>query len=321
MKQQNQIEHLWLELTAKCNLECSHCYTESSPRLSLSNGMNLNDWIKVLEESSEKGCKTLQLIGGEPLLHPEIDKIIGYANSLDFKTIEVFTNATFINNGHLDLFKKFNVKVATSFYSYNPEIHDTITNVKNSFQKTVQGIIKIIDNGIKIRASIIEMSDNKGGIDKTKLFLQTLGITDIQVDRERSVGRGNKTDKKITDNIGDVCGNCWKGRLCVTSNGDVYPCIMSRSVQIGNILENDLNSLINSRELQKFRKDVKDKFTSGIVTVANNCSPDNCGPNNCGPSETACGPDNCGPNETACGPDNCGPNETACGPDNCAPND
>jgi MoaA/NifB/PqqE/SkfB family radical SAM enzyme len=337
MTEQTQIAHLWLELTAKCNLSCTHCYSESSPGLPLVTSMKLTDWKKILNDSANKGCKSIQLIGGEPLLHPNIREIIEHARSLSFETIEVFTNATFINDLHLSLFKENDIKVATSFYSYNPETHDAITNTKNSYQKTIQGIIKIIASGIKLRVAIIQMDINHHDIEMSKSLLRCLGVRNITVDRERSVGRGKNNVHEKSSILDDVCGNCWNGRLCVTSNGDVFPCIMSRSTKVGNALQSDIAEILETNKLFEFRKNIKELFSFNTPYLAAGCGPDHdnhCGPDhnsNCGPDHDHCGPDHdthCGPDHsTQCGPDhNCGPGnvscgpQESCGPEHCGPN-
>jgi len=55
-----------------------HVVESREKRLSLSQ-LNFNDIKKIIDQGSKYGI-SLQLSGGEPLLHPEIIKIIKYAH-------------------------------------------------------------------------------------------------------------------------------------------------------------------------------------------------------------------------------------------------
>ena len=104
----NGLDFVWLEITQKCNLTCIHCYAESSPQRPLKGEMKLDDWLKVITEASELGCKSLQFIGGEVTLHPHLPVMIEFASQKGFKFIEIFTNATILDQSLINLFSKYN---------------------------------------------------------------------------------------------------------------------------------------------------------------------------------------------------------------------
>jgi hypothetical protein len=61
---------LWLEITGRCGLGCSHCYAGSGP--SGSHGaMTAGDWRSVISQAADLGVSMVQFIGGEPTLHPD----------------------------------------------------------------------------------------------------------------------------------------------------------------------------------------------------------------------------------------------------------
>ena len=71
-----ELKFLWLELTRKCNLECVHCYTDSSPARDLYETLGADDWKRALREAATLDCRSVQFIGGEPTLHPELPDLI-----------------------------------------------------------------------------------------------------------------------------------------------------------------------------------------------------------------------------------------------------
>ena len=294
---QNSIDglgFLWLEITQKCNLTCAHCYVESSPRLPLLSELSLGDWLRVLSESADVGCKSVQFIGGEPTLHPHLDQLIEYAAGNGFDFIEVFTNATTLSLNRIDTFLRYKVNVACSFYSACGETHDQITGKKGSFDKTVEAIRKAVTSGLSLRVGIIEMDANKQNKKETIDFLRTLGVNKIGGDRVRSIGRGSNIRTNKEHKFGDLCGQCWRQKLCVTYNGQVYPCIMSRNHNVGNVRKQSLNAILCSNELKAFRTNMKE-HTERIRCWSGPCEPDICGPD-CDPASCEpCEPNDCNP--------------------------
>src|SRR5271168_2797785 len=86
------LHFMWIELTEKCNLECVHCYVSSSPHLPLIGAVQPKQRLSLIEEGRALGCGKIQFIGGEATIYPALPELIGHANNLGFKFIEVFTN-------------------------------------------------------------------------------------------------------------------------------------------------------------------------------------------------------------------------------------
>ena len=251
----NNLNFLWLELTEKCNLTCSHCYANSSPKAELLGSMSYKDWQMTIKEAYTTGCRNLQFIGGEPTLHPNFTDLLEDAKNIGFQFIEVYTNGTLLNDKHFNLFKELNIAIAFSIYGNEAHIHDFVTNRKGSFNKTIKSIEKAIELGLKTRIGIVEMEANKEHIDNTKTFLINLGASNISVDRVRGIGRGNgfvKNENKYSE----LCGACWNGKLSVDANGNIYPCVFSRFHKVGTVSDG-ISNILSSPSLRNFRNDSK----------------------------------------------------------------
>jgi MoaA/NifB/PqqE/SkfB family radical SAM enzyme len=76
-----------LYLTDRCNLDCSYCteYDNSRPHPRLE---DLKTWIRKIREL---GTTRIALVGGEPLLHPDVVGVVRYCRELGFAT-SVTTN-------------------------------------------------------------------------------------------------------------------------------------------------------------------------------------------------------------------------------------
>ncbi len=71
-----------LYVTDRCNLDCAYCteYNNSRPHPTLE---NLKIWIRKIRDL---GTMRIALVGGEPLLHPNIVEIVRYCRKLGFAT-------------------------------------------------------------------------------------------------------------------------------------------------------------------------------------------------------------------------------------------
>lgn len=328
------LNFLWLEITAHCNLTCSHCYASSGPANPLNGRMTISDWYRVLEEARELNCSNVQFIGGEVSIHPYLAPLIKKAADLDYKMIEVFTNGTEVTKSLVSLFKHHRVRTALSFYSENPKVHEAITGKVGSFGRTVKGISTLVTEGIEIRVGIIEMQQNSGGVHEARAYLERLGVTNIGEDRIRSVGRGEEYPN--VEPTRQLCGQCWKGKLCVTPSGDCYPCVFSRDTCVGSALSQSITSVVVSDELLVFQAAMANSQGIDVESVEStphiynnpDCfpNPSACNPTTCEPKGGGCNPVNsCWPHDDCypkkgCNPDTtCWPKGGSCNPQKCYP--
>jgi MoaA/NifB/PqqE/SkfB family radical SAM enzyme len=65
-------------ITGRCQLACGHCYSDSGPR-GTHGTMTAIDWMRVIDEAAGMGCRSMQLIGGEPTLHPALPAPVRHA--------------------------------------------------------------------------------------------------------------------------------------------------------------------------------------------------------------------------------------------------
>jgi MoaA/NifB/PqqE/SkfB family radical SAM enzyme len=304
----NDLRFIWLEITAKCNLYCSHCYADSGPQVELYGNMTYGDWTRVIDEAAELGCRNIQFIGGEPTMHPRLDDLVDHANHRGFEFIEVFTNATRLGKELIGCFQRSGVHVATSFYTDDHGVHEQITQGKGSWHRTVEGIETALAAGLPIRVGVIETEQNAGHAPRAIEFLKNLGVQEIRMDRERGVGRGKLVHLGGEgERYEELCGQCWKGRLCVTNSGEVFPCVFSRATRLGDVKAGIL-SILQTAKLADFRHKVRSMHegdSAGPVQQRPGCQPESCGPmDSCGPAPGTCVP-NCNP---PCAPLCCAPN-------------
>lgn len=291
------LRFVWLEITGKCQLACRHCYADSG-LFGTHGTMTEDDWKRVIDEARETGARMIQFIGGEPTLHPSLALLIDYALQRGI-AVEVFTNLLRISERMWTAFSAPGVHLATSYYSPVSGQHDAITKRQGSHGKTLANIWEAVDRGVPLRVGVIGVMQDQQ-VDEATAELTRLGVADVGVDYLRQVGRGIKTQKA---DIAQLCGKCADGTLAVSPDGDVWPCVFSRWLRLGNVLEAPLEDIHAGLAATGTRSDLKTAFAARTLPADGNSHPGRgCSPEPCEPS---CSP-RCGP---TCNPIACRPRE------------
>jgi len=82
-------------ITNNCNLRCNGCFARKIMSENNKN-MSLEEYKEVVKDFLEKGGKQINLLGGEPLIHPNLREIIRYNTERNIKTT-IYTNGYLLN--------------------------------------------------------------------------------------------------------------------------------------------------------------------------------------------------------------------------------
>ncbi|MCC6137135.1 MAG: radical SAM protein [Bdellovibrionaceae bacterium] len=268
-----------LELTNRCNERCGHCYLPSFKDDS-SKILKEEDWYRILSQLREAGTLFLILMGGEAMLNPLFWRILERASDLSFH-VSMITNGLKIQS--LDVAQRLKelglINVTISLYSAHPEIHDKMTSVKGSHQKTVRAIELCRQAGLQVTLNCLIGKDNIDSIFdledwalREDLMLKfdpmitpklngDMAPTEKRASEEQlrryfveKIKRWpNGKPKSSGETQGDYVCNAGKGKCAITYSGDVLPCIEIRD-PMGNLLKDDFATLWNGHVVSKWRE-------------------------------------------------------------------
>ena len=320
------LQRLALDITRACQAQCTHCYNQSGPQ-GTTGEMTRDDWLSLLDQAAALGVRQVQLIGGEPTLHPHVAELINRAVEHGM-VVEVFSNLIHIHESLWPVLRQRGVTLATSYYTDDPAAHEAITHNRGSHRRTKDNITRALRYHIPVRAGIVDLADGQR-VDQATAELRALGVTSIRTDRLRAIGRGAGTGGD-THQISELCGHCARGRAAVLPSGDVAGCVMSGTMlTAGNVRLTPLATIIESPEWAEL---------AAAIPPPRRAARDACVPDSCTPKEDSCQPspgvepasvlraEGCTPDEDSCQPspglDTWGV-ATACNPDSdgsdCAP--
>lgn len=291
----HKLEELWIYYTLACNLRCKHCLVSAGT--SLKKELSNDEIKKVVDESIQLGVKRFYITGGEPFIKEGIFDLIRYITKTKKRELIVLTNATLFDDRKIAELKKLvspRLLLQVSLEGPNAEIHDKLRG-KGSFDKAVDGIKKLISIGITPIVSTAISKLNEKDIARTSRFLSKLGIKEHNVLWMHAKGRGAnhlnelfvpsdniaramkklkkeyKEQEVIFDNVeslkvrvrtkrgrkNDLCNNCYE-KVCVNSDGHVYPCASlngDRNFDAGSVRNKSLKEIwLNSKVMEKGRQ-------------------------------------------------------------------
>lgn len=260
--------HVQFHITNACNLRCKHCYEGKQTKCVHWDFQEFKSAIDKLWSSFQKwGVKgEISLIGGEPTLHPDFDKIVRYLYERDdVESISILTNGVVINPNLIGLIKECNCFLQVSIDGINEEKHDEIRG-KGNYAKLMANVETLVREGIHPSAHYVL---SKQTTPLTKDFFVSLAQKGIKLmSFSRLVPMGNamiedmlspketKETMEMIDGMKQTClnnglsirttrplwcnfgssGRCPVGIQTITilENGDVLPC-RRLPIVLGNI--------------------------------------------------------------------------------------
>jgi len=247
---------LFVEMTDQCNERCIHCYASSSP--DCHDFLSLDEIKHCLDSARNMGRPFVQFTGGDPLIHKDLVDAVAYASKLDFQGIEVYTNGLLLSETLLNKLAPYQPRISFSLYADCAEIHDAITQLPGSWKKTLTAMKRAKNMGFDIRAGIALMPENIACLDRMTPFLEKevgLDAKHVRFDPVKQTGRGKFMDDAkqilIAPSHAPKTGNLRRGKLCIAANANVYPCVFSRKISLGNIRKQPLANIIKQLNERK----------------------------------------------------------------------
>jgi hopanoid biosynthesis associated radical SAM protein HpnH len=136
---------LMLEPLFRCNLACAGCGKVQYPAHVLKQNLSPEECFRAVDEC---GAPMVSIPGGEPLLHPEIDKIVEGLVARK-KYIYLCTNALLLKE-KIDLFKPSKYLTFSVHMDGERENHDFSVCREGGFDAALEGIQEAVRRGFRV---------------------------------------------------------------------------------------------------------------------------------------------------------------------------
>jgi radical SAM protein with 4Fe4S-binding SPASM domain len=283
-----------IDLTWRCNERCIHCYLDHDDHAELSLG-ELRD---LLDQMAEAGTMFLTLSGGEIFLRKDLFDILEHARFRGFD-IKLKTNALLIGAAEAARIASLGVhQVQISVYSHQSRIHDAITKVPGSLNRTLRAIGLLRAHGIHVVIACVLMKSNTGDFEGVRNLALAHGaefaidptitphlngdrsILGLNIEREDlrelfeteslvgDVAAFTKPPEPVDDDVLDGTP-CSAGHSSgyISPHGDFYPCVQF-PLPCGNVRNNSfLDIWRESAAFNELRQ-----IRARDLTVCSSCS-------------------------------------------------
>ncbi|MDP2290508.1 MAG: radical SAM protein [Actinomycetota bacterium] len=141
---------VWLYSNYHCNLACSYCLTESSPR-SERRELTAEQMIAIAEQSKDLGFTGVGITGGEPFLLPWLTDTV--LDMVEFLPVLLLNNGTLFAGDRLERAARLahpDIALQISLDSHLADINDMARGPEN-FAKVVASVPRLIERGVRVR--------------------------------------------------------------------------------------------------------------------------------------------------------------------------
>ncbi len=147
------MKRLWIELTKRCNLFCTHCFIvrKAAPSVSQSSEVNSDFLTRIITEAANLSCESIEFTGGEPLIRKDFVRTYLHAHQTDM-ALSVTTNGTLISAEVADLWLEHRPKqIKISFYGWDEQSYAGVVDKPGAFRLFVAGLERLGERGIPFR--------------------------------------------------------------------------------------------------------------------------------------------------------------------------
>jgi heme b synthase len=186
------------ETTAACNLRCCHCRrTEVADEIS-PDELSTAEAERLIDELAEWGRTILVLSGGEPLLRPDIFRLMSYASKKDL-IVALATNGTLIDQSVAKrIWESGADRVSISLDGADESTHDAFRRLPGSFRSALAGIQALRAEGVPFQINVTVAKHNADQLDAMVELAKDLEATALHLFLLVPVGCGMEIAEEQT---------------------------------------------------------------------------------------------------------------------------
>lgn len=265
------LREVHLFLTKRCPLRCVHCCIAHDRRRE----MTTRQILDLLSQFQYLGLPKVSFTGGEPLLRGDFFEIAAEARALGLTFDLATSGVTLDRDLATRIARLLPLRVNISVYSSDPDVHDQITGVPGSWQRSLAAIRLLTDWGVPVTIKCMVMSPNFSSYAGVAELAEELGqsyafdpgitcrldgsrdplkyrITPEQLREFAQTQFWHEVDCREMPLTERPC-HAGAGRCAVDAKGDVYPCVLF-PLAVGSVIEQPLRKILNGPAMREIRR-------------------------------------------------------------------
>lgn len=274
-----------IEFNQNCNFRCIYCYASDNP--DRRNELSKEELVDVIHQAKELGARKIIILGGEPMLYPDIMEMIRHIRTLDME-IELFTNGTNITQSVAQELFAHGVRPVLKMNTFDESLQDTLTGRKGSYIQIQEALTNLKLAGYPSQANPLGVSSIicQQNVDELPRMWEWLRDQNILPYFEMMTPQGGarehnmlEVDSRTIEEFFQVIseidsnkygihwdpkpplvgGECLRHQFscAVNSEGYVQSCV-GITIPIGNVRQQSLKEILRESEVVQDLKNYKD---------------------------------------------------------------
>lgn len=251
-----KFKRIYIEITNVCNLNCSFCSKSNREKKTIT----VDEFEIILKRINDYTDYIYLHVKGEPLLHPNLDKLLDIASKYN-KQVNITTNATLLKEKK-DLLKHPAIR------QINISLHSE--NNKDNYLEDIFETIDELDKIIVLRYWILK--DKNELTEIVDKVLKHYNLSTNTVDKHIKIKNNLYLDKQeefvwpsLNNGYYNENGYCYalKDQLAILSDGTIVPCCLDSEgvINLGNIYNSSVEEIVSSKRF----KEMKEAFSNRKV--------------------------------------------------------
>jgi radical SAM protein with 4Fe4S-binding SPASM domain len=151
-----------LEVTARCNNACRHCYINlgASDPVAKRQELSLVEIQGIVHQAVDLGALWCLVTGGEPLLRQDFSDIYLMLKKQGL-LVSVFTNACLVTPEHVKLFQNYPPRdIEVTVYGVSAQTYEKVTRRPGSYAAFRRGLDRLLEGDVRVRLKAMALRSN-----------------------------------------------------------------------------------------------------------------------------------------------------------------
>jgi len=181
------------ELTARCNLKCSHCRAEAQEE-SVEGELTTQEILRIARDIRDAADPIIVLTGGEPLVRPDLFEIARACAGM-FSQVALATNGTLVDDDMAREIADSGIRrVSISIDGATAQTHDEFRGVPGSFEQALSGLEALKKVGLSLQINTTVTRHNAEELESILTLALEQGMDAFHVFMLVPVGCGAEID-------------------------------------------------------------------------------------------------------------------------------
>ena len=200
------LPHIAFEITDACNLDCVYCYNIWKMKGTKHQPFNsYKKAIQTLQQLFQQAdVKSIAFTGGEPFLAERFSEVVLFCR-MEGKQVTIISNGNQMKESDCNHLLKMGVGLFEfPVHSAQAEIHDRMTQVKGSLEKSLAALKTVMRLGGYVVPVVVITRYNVKELGETLEFINSLGCRRIMLNRYNIGGKGCENPLEISANAEEL---------------------------------------------------------------------------------------------------------------------